>query len=167
MKLVNRFLFCLFAVFVALSCAKPRTKDPVPKVEFLDFRNPGISSFSKSDTAVLVLGYEDGDGDLFVDNNSEDNNLVFTTYRHDAATNTFIAEQTTYSPYDTARYVSKIKQPDDGYYKGKSIRGEIHIPLNEFRQSRSTKVLKFVGFLVDQKKHKSNVFSSPVYSLNF
>jgi hypothetical protein len=160
-------LFFLPAALTLASCAKRVSKDPVPRVEFLDFTSVGISKFTNGDTAVMILGYEDGDGDLFVDSNSEDHNLVFTTYRFDEVSNRFVAELTTYPPFDTARYVTKIKQPDNGYYKGKSIRGEIHIPLSEYRQNKNTKVFKFVGFMVDQAKHKSEVFSSPVYTVTF
>jgi hypothetical protein len=159
-------LFILPALVVFGFCAKPKTKNPVPVVEFLDLKDAGISAFSKADTATMVLSYEDGDGDLFVDNFSEGPNLIFTTYIYDEVNNKFVAEINTQT-LDTARYTNTIKQPDNGYYKGKSIRGEIYIPLGEFRQSRKSKKLKFVGFIIDKKQHKSNVFSSPVYTLNF
>jgi hypothetical protein len=161
-----RYALILLAGILAFSCAKRKSKDPVPTVEFLALKDAGISSFTKGDTATMVLSYEDGDGDLFVDNYSEGPNLVFTTYRWDDATGKYVAELNTQTQ-DTARYTNTIKQPDNGYYKGKSIRGEIYIPLTEFRQKRTSKQIKFVGFIIDMKKHRSNTFISPVYKLNF
>ncbi len=161
------YLFCIiFSVFIFGSCVKQQSKDPVPHIEFLDFLGAQKSQFSNNDTATVFLSYEDGDGDLFVDNFSDGSNLVLTTYALNKTTNKFQASYDL-TIKDTIRYTNTIKQPDNGYYKGKAIRGEIYVPLSEFRESDEVKVVKFTVFMVDKKNNKSNIAASPVYSLNF
>ncbi len=161
-----RVLPAIIVLSIAYACAKPKTKDPVPHIEFLDFIDPRKSVFTGSDTATMHLSYEDGDGDLFVNNYSDGPNMVFTTYYYNEKTKSFEAE---FSPAinDTIRNSTTIKQPDNGYYKGKSIRGEIFVPLTSFRSDNTKKVLKFAGFIQDMAGNKSNTFSSPSYTLNF
>jgi hypothetical protein len=162
-----RYIGIIFLAFAALvACVKKNTTNPVPVIEFQDFTNAGKSPGTKSDTAVMVIGYEDGDGDLFVNSSSDDLNIIFTPYSYKKDKNAFTADYDLLI-HDTFRIVNKIKQPDDGYYTGKSIKGVIYMPLREFRISDNVKQVKFVGFMIDMKKHKSNVVTSPVYTLNF
>jgi hypothetical protein len=161
-----RLILTLFTALSFITCVKQPSKNPIPQVEFDDFAGAGKSRTTNSDTATMILSYEDGDGDLFVDNFSEGPNLIFTTYEYDKPTGSFVA------PFnleiqDTVRYTNTIKQPDNGYYKGKAIRGQIFVPLTEFRQNDDVKILKFSGFLLDKKGNKSNMFTSPVFTLNF
>jgi hypothetical protein len=158
------FIFTLLAFFTC-SCVKRNNSNPVPVLEFHDFKDPHRAA-SGGDTAVMVIGYEDGDGDLFVDRSTQDPNFFFCTYYLDGTSNQFTV---TIDPItnDTLRFSTKVYQPDNGYYKGKSIKGDIYIPLKEFRPSNKIKVIKFRGFMVDTKGHRSNDFSSPVYTLNF
>jgi hypothetical protein len=154
----------LLVSLIAFSCVKQNTKNPKPVIEFIDFANAGKSKFSNGDTAVMVIGYQDGDGDLFVNSNDDDINIVFTPY----APNNDGKFTAIFNPAinDTFRITNKIKQPDNGYYKGKSIKGQIYMPLKEYRTA-DKKILKFVGFMIDMKKNKSNVVTSPTYTLNF
>lgn len=155
------------AVILITACAKPKTKDPVPKIGFVDFADPGISS-TGGDTATLILTYEDGDGDIFADEGSDRANLVFTPYYYDEVKKVFRAGFNADPNFnDSIRHVYTVKQPDKGYYKGKSIKGEIYVPLTSFRQNNTQRKLKFTGFMVDMKGHQSNIFSSPSYTLNF
>ena len=159
-----RAFLAIIVCVVLVACAKQKTKDPIPKIEFIDFRDISKSKFTGADTATMVLSYEDGDGDIFVDNFNQGPNLVFTTYIWDAEKKQFSAH---FDPMinDTVRYTTTVKQPDNGYYKGKSIRGEIHIPLSSFRDSKKQNVVKFSGFMTDMAGHKSNTFSSPTYTI--
>src|SRR3954468_17228613 len=166
MRNMNFPFLILFSAFIFGSCVKQQSKNPVPHIEFLDFEGAGKSKFTNSDTATVVLSYDDGDGDLFVDNFADGSNLVLTTYGYDDVTKKFVASYNL-TINDTVRYTNTIKQPDNGYYKGKSIRGEIYVPLSEFRESDDVKVVKFTVFMVDKKNNKSNLAASPVYSLNF
>lgn len=162
-----RFILIIFlAGLFGFSCVKPQTKDPVPFITFKDFTNARKSEFTGQDTAVFVLGYEDGDGNLFVDNSSQGPNLIITPYFYNKTTGKFVGEIDLITK-DTFRIPNSIVQPDNGYYKGKSIKGEIFIPMREFRLNDSTKILKFSCFMQDTKNNKSNVVASPAYTLNF
>ncbi len=157
----------IIGFFLLFSCAKPKTKDPIPHIEFIDFANPSTSPRG-GDTATLILSYEDGDGDIFADEGTGKANLIFTPYHYDAATKKFRAAYNDDPDFqDTIRHAYSVKQPDGGYYKNKSIRGEIFVPLTSFRENNSQKILKFSGFMVDMKGNKSNTFSSPSYTLDF
>jgi hypothetical protein len=161
-----RLVLTILAVSSLLAaCVKRQSKDPVPKVEFIDIIGP--SRTANGDTATLILGYEDGDGDLFVDNVEQgDATVIVTFYYFDEQTQTFRGYISPESN-DTVRSGYAIKQPDNGYYKGKAIKGEIFVPLSQFRQDDSYKVIKFRGFLMDSQGHQSNYFSSPGYTLSF
>lgn len=162
-----RYILIIFLCgLIAYSCVKSKTKDSTPVIEFKDFMHAQKSEATGRDTAVFALGYEDGDGDIFLDNSDQGPNVIFTPYFYDTATGKFYTEMDIITK-DTFRLPSKVLQPDNGYYKGKSIKGEIFIPLREYRISDNQKILKFKGFVIDVKGHKSNVVSSPVYTLNF
>lgn len=157
----NLFIAALFLGF-AWACVKPASKNPVPTAEFIDF---WAAKRAAGDTATMVIGYEDGDGDLFVSSNTEGPTLVFTPYYFNAQTNSL-------RPYvfpggDTFLISQNVSQPADGYYKGRSIKGTITLPMTEFRPDNSYKILQFKGYLLDTKGHKSNVVTSPVYTLTF
>lgn len=163
---MRHLLFIFLISGFAYSCVKQQTKDPIPVIEFKDFLNPGKSPYTQRDTALIYITYQDGDGDLFTDSKTDNNNFIFTPYYFNPTTNQFYI---TIDPItkDTTRFNYSIVQPDNGYYKGKSIKGEIYVPLNQFRPNDAVKILKFKGFMIDMKNHKSNVVSSPVYTLNF
>jgi len=157
------YILLLPLVLALPFCAKRPSKNPVPKIEFLELQSLG--KVGTRDTAVIVLHYQDGDGDLFTDRTTDDNNFLFTPYtiNEEGKFQAFIDPIT----QDSVRITYSIKQPANGYYKGKSIQGEIYVPLREFRPSDDFKIIKFTGFMQDMRKNRSNVVSSPVYTLNF
>lgn len=124
------------------------------------------SHITNSDTALMVIEYEDGDGDLFRDQGTDGANLFLTTYVYNSNTNQFVIDslplvgalKTRYSTYT-------VLQPANGYYKGKSVQGEIGIPLHQFRTNSNFTILKFEVFMNDMKNHKSNVVTSEAYTL--
>lgn len=154
----------IFSVLLLGACVKKTSSEVIPVIEFIDFAN--AKKTTNGDTAVMVLSYDDGDGDLFLVRSTQDPNLIFTTYHYDATSKTF---KGTYDAVtlDTIRYSTKILRPGGLDYEGKHIRGNIYIPLTQFRASSQDKILKFTGFMVDNKGHKSNMFSSPAYTLDF
>jgi hypothetical protein len=162
---MGRLLIFLLPFLLLAACVKQNNNNPVPVLEFRDFENPHKTA-TGSDTAVMVIGYEDGDGDLFVDRSTQAPNFFFTTLYQEPGSSTFTV---TIDPItnDTLRFSTKIYQPDNGYYKGKSIKGEIYVPLKEFRPNNKVKVVKFFGYMADTKGHRSNTFVSPVYTLTF
>jgi hypothetical protein len=156
-----RFLIAIFLVSgIFASCVKKTSKDPVPQIEFLSAGDMYLTK-SGNDTAIFVIHYEDGDGDLFVDNNDQGQNLFITTYYFSRDSNKFLIDN------NGKPFGNTIKQPDNGYYKGKPITGEITIPTKEFRSGPSRKIIKFAVQMIDLKKHESNISISPVYTLNF
>lgn len=154
-----RYLAILFlSSLIGFACVKPKTKNPVPVLAYVDFAKSGKSPYTNQDTALLVYSYEDGDGNLFRDATSDGSNIVISTYEFNSDSNKFI-------PGINISYV--LLQPDNGYYKGKSIQGQISVPMNQYRTSDKIKKIKLDFFMVDMDKHKSNVVSSPTISLNF
>ncbi len=151
-------IFIVIICFVVFSCVKPASKDPIPILEYKNLKDLGKKTRDNSDTATLVISYQDGDGNLFADNSSDPSNLVITYmyYNPDSAKMvTHLSEAT------------KVFQPDKGYYKGKSIRGDISYPLAAFRPSDKIKIIQLKIFMVDMAKNKSNIITSPIYTLNF
>lgn len=162
-----RFIIGIFLVVViGFSCVKPKTKDPVPVISYKEMYYMKKSEFTGQDTAVMVLEYEDGDGDIFVDSYSQGPTVIFIPFFYNTTSSKFEIAMDPITK-DTFRITNTIKQPEGGYYKGKSIKGEIFIPLREYRPDDSKKILKFTGFITDAKGHKSNVVASPIYTLNY
>lgn len=164
MKRVPLILFVTALVF-CFACVKPKTKNPVPVISFEEMSSVGKSAGTLRDTAVFKIHFEDGDGDLFVDNSTQGPTVVLTPFYIDPALKTLTVQMDPYT-HDTLRISYNIQQPDNGYYKGKSVSGDILIPLNEFRPNDSVKVVKFRGFVEDVKGHKSNVITTPQITVN-
>jgi len=146
---------CLLAMVGA--CVKPVSSDPHPRLEYKNAYNFALTP-AGNDTAVVVFGYEDGDGNLFVDDYSQDANVIVTTKYYNSDSAKFLVDKS---------FSNKIKQPDNGYYKGKAIKGEVYMPLLQYRSSNTRKIIMFELFMVDRGKNKSNVVTSPSYTLNF
>ena len=161
-RTMRQLALIILGLTLIFSCVKKPTKDPVPVLKYKAVNPLGKATSASQgprDTAVLIFSYEDGDGDLFRDSNSDGPNLVYSTYAFNADSNKFIL-----NGYPSQ---ATITQPDNGNYKGKSIHGEIYVPMLQFRSGDNIKVIKFEAFMVDMKDHKSNVISSPVFTLNF
>jgi hypothetical protein len=110
---------------------------------------------SGRDTAVVAFRYNDGDGDLFNNTNKDAPNLVCSIYTFNTDSNKFDVNNVPYS----------ILQPANGYYRGKSIYGDLYLPMRQFRPSAKVRLVRFEVFMVDIKKNKSNIISSPTYTL--
>jgi hypothetical protein len=156
-----RFIFYILVSLFVFGCVKKQSKDPFPVIEYKGFT---ASSNGVKDTAVLVLGYEDGDGDIFRDNTSDGPNIVSTIYIYNSTLNQFFAD-TNIITHDTTRYIQTITQPGDGY-KGKQVKGDIFWPMREFRPYPSAKIFYYKIFMIDMKDHKSNVLKTPTFTVN-
>jgi hypothetical protein len=154
---MRNVLYIICLALCAFSCVKTRTESDVPKI---DYKNFVAWKTTTGDTAVLTLSYEDGDGDLFRDETATDPNIVIAPYYYDEKKAVFVR--------DTSNIISnRITQPDNGYYKGKSIKGDIIYPMSSFRSSNKIKMLKMDIFMVDMNDHKSNIVTTPVYTVTF
>jgi hypothetical protein len=158
-----RYLLFLFPVmFVTFSCVKPPSTDPVPLLEYKDvspLERTTLGGGTPRDTAVLIVRYADGDGDLFRNSSKDPPNVIYWTLAFNADSNKFIRDQDIHS--------YNIPQPANGYYKGKAIHGDVYIPMRQIRSSDKIKVIKFEVFMVDMQDHKSNVVTTPVFTLSF
>jgi hypothetical protein len=145
-----RFLSILLILITGFSCLKKKSIGPIPEIEFLDFKYVGPKGH---DSADFKIGYIDSDGDLFGDRH----NLFVRTLAYDAATGNYVSDTT---------FARIVRQPDNGYYEGKSIQGYIYLNEMEWRTPARPKVVRFEVFMKDQKDNKSNVVTSKTYTVN-
>lgn len=146
--------FILLAISL-IACVKQPSTDPVPVLEFKSVGPLGKIAGTNRDTAVVIYRYNDGDGDLFNNTSKDAPNVVCSIYSFNPDSNKFEVNNVPYS----------ITQPANGYYKNKAIYGDIYLPMRQFRPSDKTKIIRFELFMVDVAKNKSNVITSPTYTL--
>ena len=163
MTLMRTFISILLFVALCSACVKKPTTSPVPKIWYDSFKAWRVNN---SDTAVMVLGYEDGDGDIFRDQTSHGPNLIGTFYYLNSVTKKFTAIKD-HITNDTARITQTILQPVDAGYKGKSVQGKIYLPMSEFRSGDSVKIFMYHFFIEDEAGHKSNLISTDTLKVNF
>jgi len=159
------FIITLFS----FSCVKKKVTNPVPAIEFKDFQ--AWKTSAGNDTAVLVISYEDGDGDIFRESNAKGPNLIGTFYYLNSATQQFTTIKDLITN-DTARITQTVLQPstlnpNDANYKGKSVRGDMYLPWAPFRSGDSVKIFKYTVFVVDESGNKSNIITTPQFTINF
>jgi hypothetical protein len=152
------FLFCLFG----FSCTKKKLdqglKNPIPEIAYKDFQ---AWKAGNRDTALITIGYSDGDGNLIRNSTLNGPNLVFLPYYFNPDSNKLILNQ-------VFSYVI-TQQPLGNFCKvnGTTNQGDITIYLNQFRPNDNVKVMKFDAFMVDMAGNKSNVVSTPQFTFNF
>lgn len=155
---MRNLLILFLASLICFACVKAKTENVVPVLAYIDFEKAGKSPYSNQDTAVLKFSFEDGDGDLFRDQKTDPSNIVVIPSYFYPDSNKFLKGL-------TFSYV--LVQPENGYYKNKSITGDIELPLSQFRPSDAIKKIQFEFFMVDMKDNKSNVVTTPTIVLNF
>ena len=147
---------------VCFSCVKKQTKNPIPSLTYESF----ISSKTNGiDNGSLVIGYADGDGDIFRDKTTNIPNLIIKFYYYNNGTHQFTGFYDT-NVSDTFNIAKIITQPGDGF-KGKSIQGDITIPMAEFRPADSIKIFKYKIFAIDEAGHNSNIVTTPQFTINY
>lgn len=152
---MRHLLVSLLIGLIAFACVKQPSDNPVPLLEFKSVAPLGKVGNTGRDTAVVIFRYNDGDGDLFNNTNKDAPNLVCSIYSFNADSNKFEVNNVPYS----------ILQPANGYYRNKSIYGDLYLPMRQFRPSDKVKIVRFEVFMVDIKKNKSNIITSPTYTL--
>ena len=149
-----RYIPIIFLVaLISGSCVKKSSGSAVPVISYEDFK---LLNHVGSDSALFTIGYKDFDGDLFRNDNSDGPNTVISTYVYSSDSSKFVFDKL---------FSYAITQPADGYYKGKSIQGDIYIPVSEFRSNVQEKIVKFQIFMVDMANNKSNVVTTPQFTL--
>lgn len=161
---MRHLFFISFLALYLSACVKRPSTSPEPTLEYKDFFAFRVRG--NSDSAIAVLKYEDGDGDLFMDNTTDGPNLIGTFYYLDRFTGTFKA---VYNPVikDTLRFTQTVLQPKDASYKGKSIQGEIYIPVRDFRTGDSVKTFKYTFFMKDMQGHFTNTVTTGSITVDF
>jgi hypothetical protein len=147
-------------VLVISSCVKKQTTNPVPVITFKEF-----APYKKGFDAYLVLGFEDGDGDLLISKESTQNSL-FIQYLYKDTTGQFvnILEPNPSNPakVDTFAFNYIVKRDADDKYSGKSIKGDILIDMRGYVRP-GDKAFKYKISLRDEKGNKSNIVETPEF----
>jgi hypothetical protein len=163
-----KYLLSLLALLFLVSCVKRPSKDPVPSIEFIAFNTENTTTAKGS----FLIDYEDGDGNLFSPEDNPTPNFICSFYYYNKATGN-------YDPYitnlifpdgstlkDTFRITTSVRNPKDLDLKNKPIKGSIYIPLTQYRSSDTIKIFKYSMFMVDRAGNKSNIITSPSYTVN-
>ena len=159
-----RTIALIVSGLLLFACVKKPSTSPVPTIEYIDFQAKQVSGH---DTAGMVIGYEDGDGDIFRDLTVNGPNFIATFYYFNNGTKTFKPIFPDPITQDTFRIVQTVLQPKDGNYKGKAVKGEIYIPMSTFRSADSVKRFKYTIYMVDEGGHVSNRVTTPEFTVNF
>ncbi|MCE3226479.1 MAG: hypothetical protein K0S32_1030 [Bacteroidetes bacterium] len=163
------FLIIFCTALLGFACVKSKNKNPVPAIEYKDFG--AKKTTAGNDTAVMVISYEDGDGDLFRDANANGPNVIGTFYYLNSATQQFTPIMDLITN-DTMRITQTVLQPnvineDHPSYRNKSVRGDMYLPWGPFRSGDSVKVFKYTLFVVDEAGNKSNIITTPTFTIDF
>lgn len=161
---MRNLFFITLLVLIGASCVKKKDAVPTPVIEYKEFY--AWKTGTGNDTAVMVIGYEDGDGDIFRESNVKGPNIIGTFYYLNSATQKFTAIMDEITQ-DTMRITQTVLQPSEMNYKGRSVKGDMYIPWSPFRSGDSVKIFKYSFFIVDDSGNKSNVLTTPQYTINF
>ena len=173
--LSNIILFVLIASAFGLGSCKKAVKFPViPRIEYLDFGkiyNPDLEIY---DRGVLSFSFEDGDGDIGLNNgdtlypyNASSKyhyNLIITYFEMQNGELTEVPilwfnPQT--ELYDTLTLSARIPNLTP-LGINKAISGEIYDTLFIYNFSSSYDTIKFEAYIIDRALHESNIISTPL-----
>ncbi len=142
-------LLC-FGVF---ACVKKTTYSTTPEISFNSFIP------YTGDSADIDINFKDGDGDIGVSSSDSTRTMWINYYYKDTITQKYIAFCYGCGT-DSLKTSYVIRAPKDSYL-GKPISGEIIVRLQQYRHSRKIKNIKYVVYLYDKAKNKSNVIETP------
>ena len=155
MNIKIKYFFAAMVLFGCLyACVKKKSFSQSPEIEFKSF-----TPYGTSDTADLVIGFSDGDGDIGKDKEDKANNLFMTYYYFNTDSNRFTAFYSSLIN-DTLRLPYTIRKPIDDY-NGKPISGEVAVKINGYRASKTHKRIKYVLYILDNANHRSNLLATP------
>jgi len=149
-----KHLFLILALIAGFfACVKKKTYSQNPEIEFKSFL-----PFS-GDSADMVIGFSDGDGDIGAKTGDTTKNLYLNYYYKDSITQKYVAFFDAFNN-DSLRTGYTIRKPSDSY-EGKSISGEVSVRISKYRHSKKIKAIKYVMYMYDNKGNKSNIITSP------
>jgi hypothetical protein len=149
------------------SCVKRKNTDPVPTISYENF-------FAQNeDIGYLTINYTDGDGDIFAEKDTKDNNFFAWFYYKDTDGSfkpalTAIHYPTPYTAdtivYSQSPIAYTVYRPSD-LSKDQPIKGQITISMVGWRSDSKYKNFKYKIYMVDQKGNKTEeIMTSEIYS---
>jgi len=158
MNFFKHIYYFTILVFCLTSCVKKKSYSDIPIIEFKDFKP------YTNQSGDLEIKFKDGDGDIGNEFSDSTLNFYAVYYYKDTITNKYRAYTPCPNNCDTLRSGYIIRKPENSY-QGKPISGEVSVRLQSFRHSTKIKHIKFVIYLFDNAKHKSNVVTTPEFNL--
>jgi hypothetical protein len=148
---------------VLSSCVKRKNTDPVPSISYENFIP------QSQDIAYLTINYADGDGDIFEEKDSKDNNFFAWFYYKDTDGSFKPALWPLVIPNppgpDTTIYNERplaytVYRPSD-LSRNQPIKGQITITMVGWRSDSKYKNFKYKIYMVDQKGNKTQEITTP------
>lgn len=161
MNLKNIIFFFIIGAFV--SCVKRSNTDPIPTIAYENF------IASDENTAYLTINYTDGDGDIFAEEGTKDNNFFAWFYYKDVDGSFKPALWPLVIPNppgpDTTIYNNRplgytVIRPSE-LSKDQPIKGQITITLIGWRSDSQYKNFKYKIYMIDQKGNTTEEIMTP------
>jgi hypothetical protein len=145
------FLFSVITLSLFSGC-KPEPVFPVEPV--LTFKE--YIQNNTSDSLQVVFSFTDGDGDIGIDENGTDSNMVLTLYVPGNAGNFIPQDDISTAAPDSIYYNYRIPQLTRSQ---KGVEGDVYLTVNKAFITRDT--IRFNAFMLDQTQHRSATVQSP------
>jgi hypothetical protein len=168
------FILVLALTISAISCKKTRNFSEIPRIEFISFDkiyNPDLGIYERG---VLAFSFEDGDGDIGLENSDTfppfnpsskyHYNLIITYFEMQ---NGELKEVPIlwFNPqsgqYDTLTLSARIPNLTPGG-TNKAISGEIYDTLFIYNFNSSFDTVLFEAYIIDRALNESNTISTPL-----
>lgn len=171
----NIILFVLIAFILGfVSCKKVQKFSEIPRIEYIHFEKIYNPDLGISDRGVLSFSFEDGDGDIGLNNNdtlppfnasSEYHYNLIITYFEMQNGELVEVPILWYNPqteqYDTLSLSARIPNLSP-LGTNKAINGEIHDTLFIYNYNSTFDTIKFEASIYDRALHESNTISTPL-----
>jgi hypothetical protein len=164
---MKKLLLFIGIISLLFSC-EPEDKYPiVPYIKYVAFEKIA-NGLGFDDKAILKFYFEDGDGDLGLDNTSEDMKPPFdasSIYHYNFFIDYYEKQNGTFVKVDLpAEQNARIPRLSSS--SSESIDGEISIEIfiNNFTSTYDT--IRFEFFIVDRALHHSNTVTTPEIIIN-
>ncbi|HWY11498.1 MAG TPA: hypothetical protein VN026_09240 [Bacteroidia bacterium] len=150
---IKHLLLILALIAGVYACVKKKTFSQKPEITYKSF-TPFVG-----DSADMVIGFSDGDGNIGAAIGDTTKNLFMNYYYKDTISQKFVAFYDAFGN-DSLKTGYTIRKPSDSY-EGKSISGEVAVRISKYRHSKRIKTIKYVIYMFDEKGNKSNVLTTP------
>jgi hypothetical protein len=145
------------------SCVKRKNTDPVPTISY------GSFIASDENTAYLTINYTDGDGDIFAEKDTKENNFFAWFYYKDTDGSFKPALWPLVIPdppnpdiiiYNERPLAYTVIRPSE-LSKDQPIKGQITITLVGWRSDSKYKNFKYKIYMIDQKGNQTEEIMTP------